>query len=336
MRAALSWRRPTIIQNVSKELIRAKRHDEEERFYRETVAGATQVGQISGALGLAAERGDADRLMGLFEQYDRIKTGPAPARNSTGSINVAVLYSAISQAMAVCGDRKDYGKVLKLLDFNLEAARRKYQRQSQREIARARRARYASTGRLQYATYYPIWVGSRSTSVEFAFPQPDQYLDETNIVALRTAFELYKRDDLLSDLVQHFRSQALAATSPTEAFYPRLALTSILWWNDEKDEAVAELTKIVESVGPDSDLRFDLAELLVQQKSPADAARGAGRGSAARQPELEAAGRAGAGRGDHRRKHRTRPARRRTALWTTARYREPDPDLRADAPAWPS
>ena len=61
--------------------------------------------------------------MGLFEQYDRIKIGPAPARNSTGSINVAVLYSAISQAMAVCGDRKDYGKVLKLLDFNLEAAR---------------------------------------------------------------------------------------------------------------------------------------------------------------------------------------------------------------------
>ena len=36
-----------IIQNVSKELIRAKRLDEEERFYRESVAGATQVGQIS-------------------------------------------------------------------------------------------------------------------------------------------------------------------------------------------------------------------------------------------------------------------------------------------------
>jgi len=177
----------------------------------------------------------------------------------------------MSQAMGVCAERKDYDKVLKLLDFNLAAARRKSQQQSQRAAARARRARYASTGQLGYPSFYQILVGTRLTSVELAFPQADQYLDETNIVALRTAFELYKRDDLLSDLVQHFRRQTLAATSPTEAFYPRLARSSILWWNEEKDEAVAELTRIVESTGPESDLRFDLAELLVQQKAPGDA-----------------------------------------------------------------
>ena len=71
--------------------------------------------------------------------------------------------------------------------------------------------------------------------------------------------------------MHHFRRQTAAATSPAEAIYPGLALSSILWWSDEKDEAVAELTKIVDAARPESDLRFDLAELLVQQGSPADA-----------------------------------------------------------------
>ena len=107
--------------------------------------------------------------------------------------------------------------------------------------------------------------------MDIAFPHVNEFFDGTLIQVLRTAFELYKRDDLLSDLVNHFRRQTSLATSPTEAIYPRLALCSILWWSDEKDEAVAELTRIVDTARPESDLRFDLAELLVQQGSLADA-----------------------------------------------------------------
>ncbi len=50
--------------------------------------------------------------------------------------------------------------------------------------------------------------------------------------------------------------------TPVEAIYPRLALSAILWWNEEKDEAIAELTKVVDAWRPESDLRFDLAELV--------------------------------------------------------------------------
>ena len=52
---------------------------------------------------------------------------------------------------------------------------------------------------------------------------------------LRTAYELYKRDDLLSDLVAHFRRQADAASpARPRRIYPRLALSSILWWSDDE------------------------------------------------------------------------------------------------------
>ena len=88
---------------------------------------------------------------------------------------------------------------------------------------------------------------------------------------LRSAFDLYKRDDLMSDLVNHFRRQAAEAKTPADANYPRLALASILWWNDDKEEAIAEFTKVAEASKPESDLRLDLAELLEQQGDRAPA-----------------------------------------------------------------
>ena len=62
-----------------------------------------------------------------------------------------------------------------------------------------------------------------------------------------------------------------AAPTPADAIYPRLSLSAVLWWSDEKDEAIAELTKVVSRGRPESDLRLDLADLLMQQGSPADA-----------------------------------------------------------------
>ena len=61
-----------------------------------------------------------------------------------------------------------------------------------------------------------------------AYPQDNEYLDSGVILMLRTAFEVFKRDDLLSDLVNHFRRQAAAAPTPAEANYPRLALLAML------------------------------------------------------------------------------------------------------------
>ena len=108
-------------------------------------------------------------------------------------------------------------------------------------------------------------------AMRIAYPQENEYLDIEVISALRSAYELYKRADILSDLVNHFRRQADAAPTPTDAIYPRLSLSALLWWNDEPDEAIAELTKVLAVVRPESELRFELADLLLQQRSPAEA-----------------------------------------------------------------
>ena len=79
------------------------------------------------------------------------------------------------------------------------------------------------------------------------------------------------------------RRPARATWSPTSAARPtrpgRRPTRSIpgwrsarsYWWNDDKDEAIAEFTKVAEASQAESDLRLDLAELLEQQGERADA-----------------------------------------------------------------
>ena len=117
-----------------------------------------------------------------------------------------------------------------------------------------------------------VWVGQRSSPcTALTFPQANEYFDAELVSVLRTAYELYQRDDILSDLVGHFRGQADKAPTPTDAIYPRLALSSLLWWNDSRDEAIAELTRVVDASRAESELRLDLAELLEQERAFADA-----------------------------------------------------------------
>ena len=270
--ASLRARRPElaqaqILQHISRELKRAKRLDEEERFYRETLAAATQLAQIAGSFGLAAERGDTDGLIQLADRLERLQSGRASQYYSTGTFYFAGPGPSASQCMSVCAERKAYDDVLRVLDHQLASARRKQENQTP-GAARTSRTRLASPA--NYVTNDQIWVGKTSRSMQIAFPLPNEYFDETAIQLLRTAFELYKRADLWSDLVSHFRRQADAAKTPADAVYPRLALSSILWWNDDKDDAIAEFTKVAEGSKAESELRLDLAELMEQQGERAD------------------------------------------------------------------
>ncbi len=135
-------RRPELAQaqvllNLADELKHAKRLDEEERFYRETVGGAATLGQLAGAFILAARRGDRESLTLLFERYDRLQTGRRALNYNTGTFAFNGPGLAMCQGMSVLADRKAYGDVLRLLDYNLAFARRKQERQSPGAAMRA-------------------------------------------------------------------------------------------------------------------------------------------------------------------------------------------------------
>ncbi len=272
---ALRARRPElaqaqILQNVSDELVRAKRTADEEQFYRDALANSQQFAQVAGAFTLAARRGDVDGLCQLLDRYERLQAGRTSTYYYTGSYYFNGPGGALSEGMSVCAGRKAYDDVLKILDHEMATIRRRLEHQSPGAAARANRALYASYG-AGYTPQYQIYVGKTPRYINVNFPLPNDYVDEAAIQVLRTAYELYQREDLVSDLLAHFQRQAEAASNPADAAYPRLCASYVLLWNGDKDEAIAEFSRVAETSRPESGLRLELAELLEQQGDRDDA-----------------------------------------------------------------
>jgi tetratricopeptide (TPR) repeat protein len=255
-----------IIQNVSTELRRAKRTEEADTFYREAVDSAEQLPQVAAAFGLAAERGDVETLLRLSEKYDRLTAGQSTSYYIAGLFYFQGAGYAMGRAMGICSEGKRYDDILKLLDAHLASARRKAE-----QAAGSPRRRVSSGYPPGYVPNYQIYIGRNPRSVRFAFPVPNEYYDANAIMLLRNAYEIYKKDDLTTDLIAHFRKQADAAPTAADGLFPRLALSYLLWWEDDKDAAIGEYTRAIEATPASSDLRLSLAELYEQGGDPAEA-----------------------------------------------------------------
>ncbi len=254
------------VQIMAAELKRAKRTADGDRLYREAVDSAQQLGQIAGVLGLAAERGDVDSLLGLADRYDRLQTAPGTGYLA-GNFYFQGVAQSISQGMNVRARAKAYDDVFRLLDSYLATARRKQQ------PAAGKSRNFGNPYGAGNVPYYTVGLGRTATNVQISFPLPNEYFDYGGITVLRTAYELFKKEDLTSDLVAHFRTQTDRAQAASDALYPRLALSYLLWWDDDKDASIVEFTKVAEQTKLESDMRLVLAELLEQRGDPEEALR---------------------------------------------------------------
>ena len=181
---------------------------------------------------------------------------------------------------------------------------------------------------------YQIWVGKTTDTCTIDFPIPNEYFDETAIQVLRTAFETLQARRPVERPGRPLPPPGRCGPDAGRRGLPAalLELTSY-WWNDDKDEAIAEFTRVAEASRPESDLRLDLAELLEQQgeradaMALADAVQPLDNATMKRREELALR---------YRRPDRQpgpRPPGRRAALRPAAGYRHPGPPRRPDAPA---
>jgi hypothetical protein len=105
---------------------------------------------------------------------------------------------------------------------------------------------------------------------QITYPSPNEYFDAGAIYLLYNAFDMHRRADLASDLFAHLRKQ-LDAAQGAEKLHLHLAIAYLHWWSEEKDEALAELAKAIESAPGDHNLVLEVAALR-EQNSDFDAA----------------------------------------------------------------
>ena len=143
----------------------------------------------------------------------------------------------------------------------------------QLETAAAGPARPAVRERLPGRLHASTASGSASTAQTSGSTSrcPTTITTPARSPLLRTAFELYKRDDLLSDLSAHFRDAGRRRAEPADARLPRLALGYLHWWDDDKEPPSPSSPGRPTGGRPTSDLRLELAELREQHSEPAEA-----------------------------------------------------------------
>ena len=214
--ASLRARRPElaqaqILQIVSTELKRAKRVEEEEQFYRESIAGATQLARSPASSAWRPSGATSTACSSSATATSGSRPGGRQQYYYTGTFYFSGTGLSICQGMSLCADRKAYDDVLRLLDHELAAARRRQERQSPgSRPSRPLAARLPG----QRCTAVPDLGRQDIALYPDRLPLPNEYLDANRDPGPAHGFELYKRDDLMSDLVSHFRRRPTRPRRP--------------------------------------------------------------------------------------------------------------------------
>jgi tetratricopeptide (TPR) repeat protein len=253
----------SIVDNVVLQLEIAGRNADADAIFLEIVEGAHRPESRRIALELAASRGNVDAALKVFDKIAAEQLS-GPGRSPTSAADAALAAAALAQLMALRATEHEYAEVLRIWQRYLAFAQRRQETAAlghapiKRSPARGTTAR---TARIANNLNVQVWIGRRPQFSEFDYPDaPNEFYDVGAVNLLREMYVLYQHDDLLSDLVAHFVSQANDAPAGERRWWS-LGLAYLRWWNEDRDEAVAEFARAVEMVPNVPGLQFELAAL---------------------------------------------------------------------------
>lgn len=234
--------------HVIAELERGRRNDEAAQLYESAIAAAERYNTTPMWLNFVASRGDMETFVQLQQRQIRL------GRAGTSAANQHTLVPLMHKRAS----RNGHADILVLLDMQLQILRQ--QASTRRRSASYRPPQLVSNRGRGYAQVYQNrnWRG-----VQFDYPTPGVYFDQNAITLLRNVYEIFKRDDLLTDLTGHLRRK-LKDTTEEAAIYAALPLAYIAWWEGEQDVASRTLEQAVDAAPGSFQIRLELADLRRQ------------------------------------------------------------------------
>ena len=157
------WVHSGVLANVSTELKRAKKPEQNDALYEESVAVANQPDSVANVLALAAERGNVDACVALFDKFERLQGGKPYISVYSASGTTANPPESLARLIGVRAKEKAWADVLKIVGllhrFKPETARRFPARRRRNFIA-------ICTG----GNYYQLGSGNNQNSDPDRFP----------------------------------------------------------------------------------------------------------------------------------------------------------------------
>ena len=263
----------TGLSTVVKELKLADQNERAEKLLETKTNEAKKPNEIAGIMRILFAEENYDKLPELYTKWveaasKSIALAPNKARrgNNNGH-SAAQLQSAsylLTQWTGKLAAEEENQKVIDIMDdaFTLMVEEGKKRRQQQQASKKRRR----SSSQNNYSTNFNTIYGKKSNRVQINYPTPNTYVDQTGLTILRQTYEVLKRNDVLDDLPALLRKRVAEASKQDsdDLIFEQLMLGYVLWWMEEKDEAVEILTAASKQLTDDPSFRFEMAQLHKQ------------------------------------------------------------------------
>ncbi len=253
---------------VMEELKLAGREDQANAMMEERVEKSANGGELAGTMQLLQSQEQYERLPDVYQKWivaarAEIAQGStvAPARGgrggaSTGPQVLGRAASLIVQWMGQLGPEEEHARILGILDGALDLAVAEGQ---QRVAQRKSNSRTPTVSQNSY-NQWQLKYGKESFYAEVPYPPTNLYVDQSALMILREAYEVFKRNDVLSDLSDRLR-QRVAQADPQAKLYEQLMLGYVLWWMEEQDDALEQLRAASDQLANDPLMRLEMASL---------------------------------------------------------------------------
>lgn len=248
-------------QLVALELKRAGRLDESLALQDEGFRNAKTPAEIGSALYQAVNQNQFEKSLELLDRLEKAVQGAAGGTNAMAAHSshyATPEYESgmLGPLMSRRGESKAWNDVLGLWDRHVKSALRRIESPNPSQNGLKARQIQNSPG------YVQIWRGVRNTHEQLEFPAPNDYYPMATLQLLRQLFVTFQSGDALPELLAHFQKNAenQSQTKAARNFWG-MGWGYLVWWKGDKDDAVAILTRLHESLPANDDQTLELARL---------------------------------------------------------------------------
>ena len=257
---------------VIEELKLAGQQEQVDALLSQRESEAKTASQLAGLMGLLFEQEKTDRLQELYLRWVAqakqeiakaatvIPTRQNRGTQSAGQQVLGMTSNLLMRWMGKLGPEEKHAQIFSILDPALDLAivnaKQRRADRSRLNQHQAATTRSTNSGQFNYSLVY----GKENIQATIDFPRPNDYVDQTTQMLLREVYEVFKRNDVLSDFSTHLRKRVERATEDVR-LYEQLILASVLWWSEEPEESVELMSKAADSLKEDMNFRFEMAAM---------------------------------------------------------------------------
>ncbi|MDZ4849185.1 MAG: DUF1583 domain-containing protein [Pirellulaceae bacterium] len=262
----------TYLGVVTEELQLAGRDKQANELMDAYLADLEGTTKVASAMNLCFDKEKFDQLQTLYRTWQteakkeiaKASTNPPTRTSRTTYLLGRQLTSNVSSLlvrwMGKLGPDEEHAQILSILDPVLEVAILNA-KQARAERMKQSNAKSTSTSNPNAGrNYFQLIYGKENFQATIDFPTANDYVDHATLLLLREVYEVFKRNDVVSDFPAYLR-QRFDKASDDDKLYESFFLATVLWWAEEQDEAIELMVKASQSLTEDINFRFEMAAM---------------------------------------------------------------------------